>query len=154
MFLMWDRADSISSHSLPSFREEKKWSSADYLDEETDSGVGCIRFNDNGILAMSIRQKDLIWRVDLFDRDLIRIRRGLSFAEKGEDLRWQCLLWPMIGNEWLVMNHAGIPQMLSILDREGKVKQQVQRKGYNVALLGTAQLVMRDQNGINLYRIW
>ena len=154
MFLSWGRAGSITSYYLPSFSAAKTWLSDEYLQKGTDSGVGCMRFNDNGILAMSILQRDLLWRVDLFDREMNRIRRGLTFAEEGKEQVFPCFLFPMIDNEWLLMNHACTPETLSILDTEGKVKQHVQRTAQNVALLGTERLVLRDINGINLYRIW
>lgn len=153
IFLSWGRSGNITSYYLPSFTAAKTWSSDEYLEAETDRGVGCMRFNDNGILAISILQDDLLWRVDLFDQEMNRIRRGLTFADEGKDRVFQCFLCPMMDNEWLVMNHACTPETLSILDKEGKVKQQVQRTAKNVALLGTEHLVFREKNGISLYRI-
>jgi hypothetical protein len=154
MFLLRaDETRTIARYSLPSFTLKKEWSDDKYLDKDNDKIARCIRVNNNGVLGMTIKQNDLHWRIDLFNMQMQRLSRGVPFTNVGEDGAWQCTFSPMTNNEWLVMNNSSKPQMLSLFDKEGKLKKQVKKDGNNVVFMGTEFLVLRDDNGLYLYKL-
>ncbi|CAF3658758.1 unnamed protein product [Rotaria sp. Silwood1] len=151
--LLLDTTGFIYRYSWPSFTLKTTWPENMFLEEVSDSGVGCIRLNDIGMLAMSIKQKDLHWRIDLFDAQMRRIHRGVSLANNGTANLWDFPFISLTNNEWLVMDLISKPQMLTLVDKEGKIKQQIQKKGSNLALMGNKFLVLRYETGLLLYEL-
>ena len=143
----------VEHYLLPSFTQKKKWSRSIYLDQDRDKIARCIRINSNGVLAISIKQNDSHWRIDLFNTQMKLLYHGPSFMNHRQDGPWRCMFSPITNNEWLMMNNSSTSQMLSILDKEGKLKQEIKRSGSNVALMGTEILVLRDHAGLYLYKL-
>ena len=72
-----------------------------YLDTDMDKIARCICVNDNGVLAISIKQNDSHWRIDLFDTQMKRLFHDASFINHRQDGLWRCMFSPMTNNEWL-----------------------------------------------------
>ncbi|CAF0823608.1 unnamed protein product [Rotaria sordida] len=150
--LLLYKHDSIKRYSWPSFKLKTMWPKSSYLEENSDSGASCIRLNDIGILAISIRQEDLHWRIDLFDTQMQRIHRGVPLTNNGRD-HWNFPFISLTNNEWLVMDESSRPQMLTLVDKNGKLKQQIEKEGYNLAIMGGRFLVLRHSNSLLLYKL-
>ncbi|CAF3044374.1 unnamed protein product [Rotaria sp. Silwood2] len=150
--LLLDDEGLIYRYSWPSFTLKATWQKSIYL-EDSDSKAACIRLNDMGILAISITQKDLHWRIDLFDAHMQRIHRGVPLTNNGTANLLDFSFISLTNNKWLVMDRSSRPQMLTLVDKDGKLKQQTQKKGINVAVMGRTFLVLRDDTGLLLYKL-
>ncbi|CAF4681402.1 unnamed protein product, partial [Rotaria magnacalcarata] len=80
-----------------------------YLQENNDTGAAQIRLNNIGILAMSINQEDLHWRIDLFDVRMQRIHCGIPLTNNGTADLWDIPFISLNNNEWLVMDLRSMP---------------------------------------------
>ncbi|CAF3461029.1 unnamed protein product [Rotaria socialis] len=151
--LLLDNDGFIKRYSCPSFKLKASWPEKVYLRENNDTGAAQIRLNNIGILAISIKQEDLHWRIDLFDVQMQRIHRGIPLTNNGTADLWDIPFISLNNNEWLVMDLRSMPQMLLLVDENGKIQQQVERGGSNVALMGRTYLVLRDSTGLQLYKV-
>ncbi|UJR23938.1 hypothetical protein I4U23_026907 [Adineta vaga] len=121
----------------------------DLLHESSDQTIGCIRIDQRReILALSIKQNDKQWRVDLFSiNTLQRLYYGSPFHLFNENISEYCMLTPLLNkhHQWLVQNNQSI-----LLDEQGQVIQQTNRSGYNLTLLGQDQIVFLDYTGVDI----
>jgi hypothetical protein len=152
ILLLYDNYD-IERYLWPSFIRKKIWSSNEYFEKDVDSGVSCIRFNNIGILAMSIKQKDFYWRIDLFDTKLQRINRGVLLPSSGSADSYAFQFISLLNHEWLPMNYEFEPQILLLLEKNGTLKQQTKKEGFSLALMGKSFFVLRDETGLHLYKL-
>jgi hypothetical protein len=151
--LLLDDNGIIERYIWPSFTRKKRWSSSKYLEEDNDSKASRIRLNNTGILAMSIKQKDFQWRIDLFDTQLQRIHRGVPLTSNGTADSNFFLFISLTNHEWLVMDYWSKPKRLLLLDKNGTLKEEVEKEGFNLALMGKEFLVLRDGTGLSLYKL-
>jgi hypothetical protein len=106
------------------------------------------------MLAISIRQKDLQYRIDLFDTHLQRTHRGIALTSNNvvdNDCYFPFI--SLTNAEWLVNNFWSTPKSVLLLDKNGVLKQQVEKGGFNLAVMGKEFLVVRDHTGLHLYKL-
>ncbi|CAF0880049.1 unnamed protein product [Didymodactylos carnosus] len=96
-----------------------QWSSNEIL-KKTDYAVCSIR-NNGTYCGLLILQKDLHWRIDLFDFDMVQQRYGLPIDQAPDE----CSLWVNLtvlhNDEWLFCNKYS--NKVYLIDSEGKIKQ-------------------------------
>jgi hypothetical protein len=52
------------------------------------------------------------------------------------------------------MNNTSAQETLTLIDKQARVKQQIEHEGYNVGVLqGEQRLVIKDQNGLGIFHI-
>ena len=52
------------------------------------------------------------------------------------------------------MNNTSTQEPLTLIDKQARVKQQIQHEGYNLAVLQREQrLLIKDQQGLAIFRI-
>jgi hypothetical protein len=151
IFLLYNK-DIIEHYLWPSFTRKKIWSN-EYLEKDSDSGVSSIRFDSTGTLAMSIKQKDFHWRIDLFDTQLQRIHRGAPLTAKATIDFYYFPFVSLVNYEWLALNPDSTLQMLLLLDKNGTLKKQVEKQASNLALMGEKFPVLRNKTGLHLYKL-
>jgi hypothetical protein len=102
---------------------------------------------------MSFKQKDLHWRIDLFDTQLQRINRGVLLPSIGTAELYDFQFIYLLNHEWFVMDRDSKPQMLLLLEKNGTLKQQVENENYSLALMGEEFLVLRNKAGLHFYKL-
>ena len=147
----------IEHRSLPSFRLIETYTRLQILPTTSPSIVEvarCIRTNDSHI-AMTVRNLDTYeWRVDIFNYHLQRLYKGQIFGYAAHPDYWCCLLTSYRSSCWLVIDNTSTKETLTLIDKEARVKQQIEHEGYNVAVLqGEQRMVIKDQNGLGIFHI-
>lgn len=51
------------------------------------------------------------------------------------------------------MGHSCTPQLLSLVDKDGKIAEQIEMDGLNVALMGESFIILRRAKGLYLYEL-
>jgi hypothetical protein len=144
----------IKRYSWPSFTRKITWPRSEYLEKNNDYKAECIRLNSIGMLAMSIKQKDSYWRIDLFDTQMQRIHRGVPLTNTGTSDSYGYPFISLINNDWLVIDPNSRPRILSLVDKTGKLKQQLPINASNLALMGNKFLVLLSTlTGLHLYKL-
>ncbi|CAF2022995.1 unnamed protein product [Rotaria magnacalcarata] len=134
---------------------EKQWLQKDFL-RQTDFLAQCIRINQWNILAMTIKQKDGGWRVDLYDsNNLYRIHRGCSLGQGVPGMR-NCLVMPY-NRLWIVINNCSMPEQVILLDENGRMKVTTHldkpRGCFNLCLVGDEWIAMNVKDKLRLYKV-
>ncbi|CAF3274510.1 unnamed protein product, partial [Rotaria sp. Silwood2] len=101
---------------------EKQWLQKDFL-QHKDFLAQCIRINEWNTLAMTIKQKNGEWRVDLFNStNLNRIHRSCSLGQGIPGMR-NCLIMSY-NRLWIVINNCSISEQIILLDENGRIKSK------------------------------
>ncbi|CAF1081301.1 unnamed protein product [Adineta steineri] len=134
-----------------SYEKKTQWNKCDIMCEKGDQTIGCIRINEQKqILALSIKQIDNQWRVDLFSLNNVqRLHNGSSFNILNENNLWRCMMTPLLNNEnqWLIQNYETI-----LLDENSQVVNRIDHNGYNVTLINRDKIAFLDHDGIQMYQ--
>ncbi|CAF1548422.1 unnamed protein product [Adineta steineri] len=134
-----------------SYEKKTQWNKCDIMCEKGDQIIGCIRINEQKqILALSIKQIDNQWRVDLFSiNNIQRLHYGSSFNIIHENDSWRCMMTPLLNNEnqWLIQNYETI-----LLDENSQVVNRIDHNGYNVTLINRDKIAFLDHDGIQIYQ--
>ncbi|CAF1182937.1 unnamed protein product [Adineta ricciae] len=146
----------IEHRSLPSFHLIQKYTRDQVFSINTASSIEvarCIRTNDHH-LAMTIRNSTTHqWRVDVFNFQLQRLIQGEILGQAVHPDYWCCLLTSYRSNYWLIMNNTSEPETVTLVDGQGRVRQQIQHDGYNICVIESKQqLVVKDQHGLAVFR--
>ncbi|CAF1214691.1 unnamed protein product [Rotaria sordida] len=146
----------IEHRSLPSFRIIQTYTRSRLLPTNSPSIVEiarCIRTNGHHI-AMTIRNLTTYeWRVDIFNFHMQRLFKGEILGHAAYSDYWSCLLTPYRSYWWLVMNNTSEQETLTLIDKQARIKQQIQHEGYNICVLqGERRFVTKDQHGLAVYR--
>jgi hypothetical protein len=134
---------------------EKKWLQNDFLRYQ-DFLAQCIRINEWNIIALTIKQKNGQWRIDLFNSlNFNRIHRGCLLGEGVPGMRY-CLLMPY-NRSWIVINNCSIPKQVILIDENGKIKDRIcidKPYGFfNLCLIGNEWIGMSLKDKLRLYKI-
>ncbi|UJR24886.1 hypothetical protein I4U23_006254 [Adineta vaga] len=150
------RSSRIECRSLfPPYQLDKQWSHKYFL-RRKDFLAQCIRINEWNILALTIKQNDGEWRIDLFNaQNLSRITRSCSLGQSVPGMR-NCLLMPY-DRSWLVINNCSIPQQIILLDENGRIQTRISvdkpQGFFNLCLLGKEWIGMNVKDKLCLYMI-
>jgi hypothetical protein len=137
------------------FLFDKQWLQKDFLRHKDFLGQ-CIRINQWNILAMTIKQKNGQWRVDLFDA--IHFYRLNKFCLLGQGIPGMrnCLIMPY-NRLWIIINNCSISEQLILIDENGQIKGKIQiDKPYgffNLCLIGNEYIGMSLKEKLRLYKI-
>lgn len=116
----------------------KTWLKSDLI-ETFDMGINCIRAV-NGYLAMTIKEKDFSWRIDIFDISTMnRVRRGHTIRQENNLHNWIGLIYPIDAFRWLF---ADGDQGLILIDQT----DQNQCKQNKLKQLACNVCLIRNQN--------
>ncbi|CAF0760614.1 unnamed protein product [Rotaria sp. Silwood1] len=134
---------------------EKQWLQKDFL-QQKDFLAQCIRINEWNILAMTIKQRNGEWRVDLFNStNLKRIHRSCALGHGVPGMR-NCLLISY-NRLWIVINNCSIPKQIILLDENGRIKAKThidKPHGFcNLCLIGNEWIGMNLKDKLRLYKI-
>jgi hypothetical protein len=144
----------IERYSWPSFTRKTTWRRKEYLEKNNDCNAEYIRLNSIGMLAISIRQKDSYWRIDLFDTQMQRIHRGVPLTNNRTNDPGRYPFISLINHDWLVIDPNSYSKILSLVDKTGKLKQQLPINASNLALMGNKFLVLLSTlTGLHLYKL-
>ncbi|CAF0844005.1 unnamed protein product [Didymodactylos carnosus] len=133
VYLCYDEQIVVDQYKLPLWSFVKQWTKSDICDRSTsiyDQSIGCIRSNGECI-GLSILQENWTWRFDLFDLNMICLRRNVGGCSRNDGSSYICMLTPLHDDKWLVMN--GNVEYSSIVHANGD-KQQLSYKILNSAL--------------------
>jgi hypothetical protein len=150
------RSTRIECRSIFSpYKIEKQWLQKDFL-RHKDFLAQCIRINEWNILAMTIKQKNGEWRIDLFNLiNFNRIYRGCSLGQGIPGMR-NCLIMPY-NRLWIVINNCSIDEQVILIDENGKIKDKIYiDKPYgffNLCLIGNEWIGMSLKDKLRLYKI-
>jgi hypothetical protein len=134
---------------------QKQWSQ-EYFLRRKDFLAQCIRINEWNILALTIKQKNGEWRVDLFHSiNLYRIHRGCSLGHGTPGMR-NCLIIPY-NRSWIVINNCSLPEQVILIDENGRIKAKThidKPSGcFNLCLIGNEWIGMSLKDKLRLYKI-
>ena len=137
------------------YQLKNKWLQKDFL-REKDFLAQCIRINEWNILALTIKQKNSQWRIDLFNsNDLKRIFRSCSLGQSIPGMR-NCLLMPY-QRLWIIINNCSKPKQIILMDENGKIKEKMSVETvegcFNLCLIGNDWIGMSLKDKLRLYRI-
>ena len=150
------RSTRLERRSLFSpYKLQKQWSQKDFL-RQRDFLAQCVRINEWNILALTIKQKNGEWRVDLFrSTDLHRLHRSCSLGPGTPGMR-NCLIIPY-NRLWIVINNCCKPEQIILLDEQGRMKAKTVLEkpsgSVNLCLLGEEWIGMNVQDKLRLYQI-
>jgi len=138
-----------------SYKLEKKWLKKDFL-RHKDFLAQCIRINEWNILALTIKQKNGQWRIDLFNSmNLNRIHQGCSLGQGIPGMRY-CLIIPY-NRLWIIINNCSISEQVILIDENGRIKAKTYiDKPYgffNLCLIGNEWIGMNLKDKLRLYKI-
>ena len=146
----------IEHRSLPSFHLIQTYTRDQVFSMNSTSSIEvarCIRTNGHH-LAMTIRNSTTHqWHVDVFNFQLQRLIQGEMLGQAAHPDYWCCLLTSYQSNSWLIMNNTSEPETVTLVDGQGRVRQQIQHDGYNICVIESKQqLVVKDQHGLAVFR--
>jgi hypothetical protein len=150
------RSTRIECRSLSfSYQIEKQWLKKDFL-REKDFLAQCIRINEWNILAMTIKQTNGKWRIDLFNSiNLKRIYQCSSLGQGIPGMR-NCLVIPY-NRLWIVINNCSISEQIILIDENGRIKAKTHiDKSYGLfylCLIGNQWIGMTLKDKLRLYKI-
>ncbi|CAF1010429.1 unnamed protein product [Adineta ricciae] len=157
MYLLYSRcASRIECRSLfPPYQLEKQWPQKCFL-RRKDFLAQCIRVNEWNLLALTIKQQNGEWRVDLFEStNCLRTIRSCLLGRSVPGMR-NCLLIPY-ERSWLVINNCSLPQQIILIDENGRIKTKTyidKPHGFcNICFLGTEWIGMNVKDKLRLYMI-
>lgn len=153
ILVLYNGGGGIERYSWPSFILKTKWSESTYLESNDDLGAACIRLNNMGVLAVSIKQSDFHWRIDLFDTHMRRTHRGVSLTNYAIADLWDFPFISLNNHEWLVIDLSSMPETLLLFDKNGQLKQEVGSESSSLAQMGKNFLVLRKTTGLYLYKL-
>ncbi|CAF4181127.1 unnamed protein product [Rotaria sp. Silwood2] len=139
------------------FEKKREWLKNDIMCENGDQFIGSIRIDEQRqILALSIKQYDNRWRIDLFSIVLMqRLYCGSSFGVSIDINPFYCTITPLLNhhNQWLVQYSTNETNKCVILNEKAQViNQNDHRNGYNVTLIDRNKIAFLDHNGIEIYQ--
>jgi hypothetical protein len=134
---------------------EKQYLQKDFL-KDKDFLAQCIRINQWNIIALTIKQTNGHWRVDLFDStNFQRIHRGCSLGQCVPGMR-NCLILPY-KRLWIVINNCSIPEQVILIDENGKIKAKTKMDKscgfFNLCLIGNQWIGMNIKDKLRIYKI-
>jgi hypothetical protein len=138
------------------YKLEKKYLEKDFL-RSKDFLAQCIRINQWNILALTIKQKNGQWRIDLFNsKNLNRIYRSCLLGEGIPGMRY-CLVIPY-NRLWIIINNCSISEQIILIDEYGKIKDKISidKLSYgfiNLCLIGNEYIGMNLKDKLRLYKI-
>ena len=140
---------------LSPYRLEKQWSQKEFL-HRRDFLAQCIRINDWNILALTIKQQNGEWRIDLFNStNLHRLHRGCSLGQGMPGMR-NCLLIAY-NRSWIVINNCSKSEQILFIDEHGRMKSKTHLQKVsglvNLCLLGNEWIGMNAKDKLRLYQI-
>lgn len=150
------RATRIERRSiLLPFTLEKHWSKTKFL-KQKDFLCQCIRINEWNILAMTIKNNNGEWRVDLFDANTFhRLHQGASLGQGVLGMR-NCLIMSY-NSSWIVINNCSIRKQAILLDEKGRFQTKTHIDEscgfFNLFSMGNEWIGMNVKNKLRLYRI-
>ncbi|CAF1380759.1 unnamed protein product [Adineta steineri] len=156
IYLLYSCSNRIECRSiLYPHNLEKQWSQKYFL-QKKDFLAQSIRINDWNILALTIKQKNREWRVDLFDsNNFKRINRSCSLGQGIPGMR-NCLIIPY-DRLWIVINNCSLPKQIILLDENGEIKEKPyidESNGFiNLCLIENEWIAMNSKNKLQLYKI-
>jgi hypothetical protein len=134
---------------------EKKFSQKDFL-KDKDFLAQCIRINQWNIIALTIKQTNGQWRIDLFNSmNFHRIHRGCSLGQSVPGMR-HCLVMPY-DHLWIVINNCSTPEQVILIDEKGKMKAKTKidkpNGFFNLCLIGNEWIGMNLKDKLRIYKI-
>lgn len=150
------RSPRIECRSLFSLHKiEKQWLKKDFL-QKKDFLAQCIRISEWNVLAITIKQNNGEWRIDLYDSmNLFRIYRCCSLGQGVPGMK-SCLLMPY-NRLWVIINNCSMFEQVILIDEYGRIKAKTyidKPNGlFNLCLIGNEWIGMSITNKLRLYRI-
>jgi len=133
---------------LECWPNEQQWPKLDLCDPYSED-VSMIRSADNDcIIAFMIIEMNGIWRIDLFD---LNIRRLKSCISKMRFDFWtkDTIMIPLRNGQMLL----GDKNQLKIIDQQGNVKEEIKTQSvFNICFINTSQFVTRSQQILQYYQ--
>ncbi|CAF4780226.1 unnamed protein product, partial [Rotaria sp. Silwood2] len=110
------------------FEKKREWLKNDIMCENGDQFIGSIRIDEQRqILALSIKQYDNRWRIDLFSIvPMQRLYCGSSFGVSIDINPFYCTITPLLNhhNQWLVQYSTNETNQCVILNEKAQVINQ------------------------------
>ena len=101
------------------------------LIENKDLGVRDVRSNGDYLCLSLMQEEDLRWRLDLFSREMVRVRRGVPMDAGENQQKFFSMLIPFNAQQaFLFLNW--FTNQLWIVDRQGKTRQIKENKIKNI----------------------
>ncbi len=137
------------------YKLEKHWLQKEFL-RHKDFLAQCIRINEWNILALTIKQTNGEWRIDLFNSiNFNRISRGCSLGQGIPGMR-NCLIIPY-NRLWIIINNCSISEQIILIDENGQIKAKTQIDKptgvCNLCLIGNQWIGMSLKDKLRIYKI-